>query len=74
MKIITHQPKTFEDPNPVDINPVITEYPRTSHKLFKTIRLAENVGPNSSLYSDTKEHEIFFKRENCKRSKMRTCF
>ena len=29
-KIIIYQPKTFENPNPVDINSVITECPKTS--------------------------------------------
>ena len=32
-KIITHQSKTFENPNPVDIKSVPTEHPETSHKL-----------------------------------------
>ena len=34
-KIITYQPKTFEKPNIVDIKPITTEDPRTSHKLSK---------------------------------------
>ena len=38
-KIITFQPKNFENPNIIDIKPVITEHPKTSYKLFKTIRL-----------------------------------
>ena len=50
---ITYQPKAFENPNIVDINSVIIEHPKTSHKLYKTIRQAEKVGSNSSLYSDT---------------------
>ena len=41
-EIITYQPKTFENPNIVDIKSVITEQPKTSHKLFKTIRQAES--------------------------------
>ena len=49
-EIITYQPKTFDT---VDIKSVITEYPKTSHKLSKTIRQAEKLGFNSSLYSDT---------------------
>ena len=32
-EIITYQPKTFENPNIVDIKSVITEHPKTSHKL-----------------------------------------
>ena len=58
-EIITYQPKTFENPNIVDIKSVITEHPKTSHKLSKTIRQAEKVGSNSSLYSDTKNVKIF---------------
>ena len=37
---------------------VITDHPKPSHKLSKTIREAEKVtqvGSNSSLYSDIKE-------------------
>ena len=48
-EIITYQPKTFDT---VVIKSVITEYPKTSHKLSKTIRQAEKLGFNSSLYSD----------------------
>ena len=53
-EIITYKPKTFENPNTVDVKSVIAEYPKTSHKLSKTIRKGEKVGSNSSLYSDTK--------------------
>ena len=64
-EITTYQPKTFENPNIVDKKSVITEHPKTSHKLSKTIRQAEKVGSNNSLYSDTKI---------CKNNKARTCF
>ena len=37
-KIITYQPKTFENSNIADIKSIITERPKTSHKLSKTIR------------------------------------
>ena len=37
-KVITHQPKTFENPNIGDIKSIITVHPKTSHKLSKTIR------------------------------------
>ena len=47
-EIISYQPKPFENPN-------ITEHPKTSHKLFKTIRQAGKVGSNNSLYSDRKK-------------------
>ena len=54
-EVITYQPKTFENPNIVVKKLIITEHPKTSHKLFKTIRQAEKVGSNSSLYNDTKK-------------------
>ena len=54
-KINTYQPKSFENPNIVDIKSVITEHPKTSQKLSKTIRQAKKVGSNSSLYNDTKK-------------------
>ena len=57
-EIITYQPKTFENPNIVDMKPFITEHPKTSLKLSKTIRQAEKVGSNSSLYSNTKKVKI----------------
>ena len=65
-KIITQQPKTFENPNIVDIKSVIIEHPKTSHKLSKTIRLAEKVsqvGCNSSFYRDTKKVKKNFKQK-----------
>ena len=55
-EIITYQPKTFDT---VDIKSVITEYPKTSHKLSKTIRQAEKLGFNSYLYSDTEKVKNF---------------
>ena len=61
-KIITQQPKTFENPNIDDIKSVIIAHPKTLHQLSKTIRQAEKaseVGSNSSLYSDTKKLNIF---------------
>ena len=50
--MITYQPKTF------DKKSKITEHPKTSHKLSKTIRQVEKVSCNSSLYSDTKNVKI----------------
>ena len=61
-KLITQQPKVFENPNIVDIKSVITENPIASYKLSKTIKQAEKdyqVGSNSSLYSDTKKRKNF---------------
>ena len=49
-KIITHQPKSFENPKIFDIKSVIIEHPNTSHNFSK-------VGSNSSLYTDTKGSE-----------------
>ena len=49
--IITYQPKTFDN---VDTTSVITEHPKTSLKLSKTIRQVEKVSSSSSLYSDIK--------------------
>ena len=46
-----YRPKTFKNSNIVDIKLVITDHPKTSHKLSNT----EKVGSNSSLYSDTKK-------------------
>ena len=59
LEAITYQPKTFENPNITDIKSVITEHPKTSHKLSKTIKKGKKVGSNSSLYSDTKKCESF---------------
>ena len=54
VKIISQGLKAIENPNDiVYIKSVIIEYPKTSHKLSKTIRQDENVS-NSHLYSETK--------------------
>ena len=53
--IITFEPKTFKNPNPVDVKSVITENAKTSRTLSKTMRQAEKVGSNSPFYSDTKK-------------------
>ena len=58
-KIITYQPKTFENPNIVDIKSVSTEHPKTSHKLSRTIKMGEKVGSIGSLISDTNKREHF---------------
>ena len=67
-QIITYQLKTFENSNIVDMKSVITEHPKTSHKLPKTIREAEKVRSNSSLYSDAKS-EKFLNEKKCKNNK-----
>ena len=59
IKIITYQPRKTENPKIVDIKSTITEYPKISHNLPKTIRQVEKVSFNSSLYSDTKNVNIF---------------
>ena len=58
-EIISYLPKTLENPNIVDVKSVITEHPKTSHKLSKIVRKAEKVGSKSSLYSDTKKVKNF---------------
>ena len=62
-EIITYQSKTFESTNIVDIKSVITEHSKTAHKVSKTIRQAEKIGSNSSLYSDTKKKIYIFSTE-----------
>ena len=63
-QIITYQPKTFDKANIVDIKSVITKHSKTSHKLSKAIRQAENVGSNSPNISnsDTKKSENFLNK------------
>ena len=56
-EIITCKPKPFDT---VDIKLDITEHPKISHKLPKTIRKGEKVDSNSSLYSDTKKVKFFW--------------
>ena len=38
-ELITYQPKIFENPNIVEIRPLITKHLKASHKLSKTIRM-----------------------------------
>ena len=52
-EIITYQPKFFDI---VGIKSIITEHPKTSYKLSKTIRQAEK-GSNSPLHRDTEKSE-----------------
>ena len=42
---------------------VITEYPKFSHNLSKTIGKNKKVGSNRSLYSDTKNSEKFLNKK-----------
>ena len=46
-----YQLKSFDT---FDIKSDITEHPKTSHKLPKTLRKAEKADSNNSLYSYTK--------------------
>ena len=73
-EIITYQTKTFESPNIGDIKLTITEHPKTSLELSKTIRQVEKVGSNSSLYSDTKKSENVLNEKNVLNKKTGTCF
>ena len=74
LKVITDQPKTFEKSNVADIKAAITEHPKTSHKLSKTIRQAEKVGSNSSLFSNTRKRGIFLNEKNVKITKQSHAF
>ena len=67
-EITTHEPKTFENPNIVDIKWNITEDPKILHKLLKTIKKAGKVGSNSSLYCDTKKTLTFYWKKITKRA------
>ena len=71
-EIITYQPKSFGN---VDIISVITEHPKTSHILSKTIRKAEKVGSNSDIWYIVvqKKSENFLSEKNIK-NKTETCF
>ena len=74
-KIITYQPNTFENPNIVPTRSAIIEHPKTSHKIFQTIRETEKVsqvGSNSSLYIDTKKKWKCFERKKCKNNNTST--
>ena len=62
----------MENPETVDIKSVITDHPKTSHKLPKTIRQAKKVGFNSTLYSKTKSK--FFEQKKYKNKKTGICF
>ena len=73
-EIVTYQPKTFENPNIVDIKPIITAHPKTLHKLSKTIKQPERVGSNSSLYIDTKKYKFFKGKKNVKATKRAHAF
>ena len=74
-KIITQHPKTFENPNIVDIKSVIIAHAKTLHKLPKTIRQKKVslVGSNSPLYSDTKKLKFFWPKKR-RNNKTRICF
>ena len=48
---------------------VITEHPKTSHKLSKAMGKGEKVGCNSSLYSDTEKSQNFLNEKNIKVTK-----
>ena len=73
-EIVTCQPKTFENPSIVDTKSIITEHPKTSHKLSKTIRQVEKVGSNSLLYNDTKKNQNFVNKKNVKKTKQEHAF
>ena len=68
-EMITYQQRIFQNPNIFYIKSIITEHPKTSHKLSKTIRQAEKVSSNSPLYSDTKKLKIFWMKKDLKITK-----
>ena len=70
-EIITYQPKTFET---VDIKPDITEHPKASHKLLKTIKKDGKVDSTSSLYSDIKKRQNFLNKKDIKITKREHAF
>ena len=53
---VTSQPETFDT---VDIKSFIAKHTNISHKLSKTIRQAQKLDSNSSLYSDRKKVNFF---------------
>ena len=64
-KIITQQLEAIENPNIADIKSVIIKYPKTSCKLFNTIRQPAKVSHvgsdksfNGTLYSETKKESF----------------
>ena len=58
LKMITYQPNTFENPSIVNIESVIINHPKISHKSWKIISPTEKVGSNSSLYCDPRKWEF----------------
>ena len=76
----THQLKAIENPKIVDVKAIIIDYPKTSHKLTKTIKQVENFSQvssgescNSALYSEIKKVNIF-RTKKCKNNEISTCF
>ena len=76
-EIITHQSKTIENPNIVDIKSAFIEHSKTSLKVSKAISQAEKffqvngAGKNSDsiLYTKTKTMKIFWVKKNAKKTK-----
>ena len=53
-EIVPYQPKTFKNLKCFDIKSVITEHANPSSKLSNTIRQAEQVDSNGSLFNGKK--------------------
>ena len=76
-KIISQQPRTFENPNIVDKKSFTIEHPKTSRKLSQTIKQSKRVSQvgsgkssNSPSYNKTKKKSrIFFDQKNVKITK-----
>ena len=70
-KIITDLPKTTEKTNIIDLKSVTIEHPKTSRKIFKTIRHTKKVSQVSGagrdsispLYKETTETENAFDKK-----------
>ena len=70
-EVIAYRPKTF---GTVDIKSDVTEHPKTSRKLSKTIKKDEKIGSNGPLYSDTKKRANFLSEKRYENNKTRTYF
>ena len=64
----TYQPETFDT---VDIKSFTTKHANTSHKLSRTIRQAQKLDSNRSLYSGRKKVN-FFERKKFNKNKTGT--
>ena len=71
LEVTTYQSKTFENPNIVDIKSITTENPKTSHKLFKTMRQVIRL---MTLYVVIQKSQNFLNKKKYENNKTRKCF